>query len=324
MQLYPLEFQPLYKYRMWGGEKLKTVLGKNYSEDNIGESWEISDVKGDETKVMNGDLQGKTLKNLSELYGEEFLGSKVMKNFGTEFPLLIKFIDAKTPLSVQVHPHDPIAKERHNSFGKNEMWYVMDADEKSEIIVGFNQKLTKSDYLKKLEDNEVIDVLNTVETTSGDTFYIPTGRVHAIGAGVLLAEIQQTSDITYRIYDYNRVDKATGKTRELHNELALDVVDFETLENYKTSYERVPNKSNKLVHSPYFTTNIIPIDGNLTKDYLENDSFVIYICTKGNVDVSTRETSHQLSKGRTLLIPASVNSISLHSENGGEILEVYY
>jgi len=324
MQLYPLEFQPVYKYRMWGGNKLKTVLNKVYDEENVGESWEISDVEDDETVVKNGLLKGLTLRELSDKFGADLLGEKVYKTFGTEFPLLIKFIDAKTPLSVQVHPHDHIAKERHDSFGKNEMWYVMDADNNADIIVGFKEELDKNSYTKYLEDKRLIEVLNTVKTSAGDTFYIPTGRVHAIGAGVLLAEIQQTSDITYRIYDYDRVDKATGETRELHNELALDVIDFKLHDNYKTDYSKKSNESNLLVHSPYFKTNILTLKGTLEKNYTIIDSFIIYICTKGRVEVLSKDQTYKLHKGKTLLLPASLNQVSLTSVNGGELLEVYY
>ena len=324
MQLYPLEFQPVYKYRMWGGNKLKTVLNKVYDEESVGESWEISDVENDETEVKNGLLKGLTLHELSDKFGADFLGEKVYETFGSEFPLLIKFIDAKTPLSVQVHPHDHIAKERHDSFGKNEMWYIMDADDNADIIVGFKEELDKNSYTKYLEDKRLIEVLNTVKTSAGDTFYIPTGRVHAIGAGVLLAEIQQTSDITYRIYDYDRVDKATGETRELHNELALDVIDFKLHDNYKTDYSKKSNESNLLVHSPYFKTNILPVKGTLEKDYTSIDSFIIYICTKGSVEVLSKDQVYTLYKGKTLLLPASLNQVSLSSVNGGELLEVYY
>lgn len=324
MQLYPLEFQPVYKYRMWGGNKLKTVLNKVYDEENVGESWEISDVEDDETVVKNGLLKGLTLRELSDKFGADLLGEKVYKTFGTEFPLLIKFIDAKTPLSVQVHPHDHIAKERHDSFGKNEMWYIMDADNNADIIVGFKEELDKISYTKYLEDKRLIEVLNTVKTSAGDTFYIPTGRVHAIGAGVLLAEIQQTSDITYRIYDYDRVDKATGETRELHNELALDVIDFKLHDNYKTDYSKKSNESNLLVHSPYFKTNILTLKGTLEKNYTIIDSFIIYICTKGRVEVLSKDQTYKLHKGKTLLLPASLNQVSLTSVNGGELLEVYY
>ncbi len=234
MPLYPLKFNPIPKTKLWGGNKLIHKLNKPFQEENIGESWEISDVKNNETTVSNGSLSGKTLKELIDYYKGELVGQGVYKQFGNKFPLLIKFIDAKTPLSIQVHPHDNIAKELHDSFGKNEMWYIIDADNNADIIVGFNRQLDKTSYSKYLENNNVLKVLNSVKTKTGDAFNIPTGRVHAIGAGVLLAEIQQTSDVTYRIYDYGRVDKTTGETRELHNDLALDVLDFDvqdTLQN---------------------------------------------------------------------------------------------
>jgi len=223
----PLKFQPLFKYRIWGGDKLKTQLHKNYEGDNIGESWEISDVENDETQVLEGDFKGYTLKALIKEFKGEFLGESVYEQFGESFPLLIKFIDAKTPLSIQVHPNNKMAKERHNSFGKNEMWYIMQADKDAEIIVGFEEEINKDQFKNHLDNKTVLDVMHHETVKKGDTFYIPTGRIHAIGAGVVLAEIQQTSDITYRVYDYDRVDKATGKTRDLHNDLAIDVLDFE-------------------------------------------------------------------------------------------------
>jgi len=192
MNFYPLKFTPLYKYRIWGGEKLNTVLNKNYKENNIGESWEISDVSGDETLVAEGALMGKSLRDLTIQFQGEFVGNNVYEKFGQEFPLLIKFIDAKTPLSIQVHPSNKIAKERHNSFSKNEMWYVMQADEDAELIVGFDKEISKDEYQEHLKNNTILEVMHHENVNKGDTFYIPTGRVHAIGAGVLLAEIQQT------------------------------------------------------------------------------------------------------------------------------------
>ncbi|WP_299669266.1 type I phosphomannose isomerase catalytic subunit [uncultured Polaribacter sp.] len=324
MQLHPLKFKPLYKYRLWGGEKLKTVLNKAYSETNIGESWEISDVKNDETVVSSGALGGKTLRNLTEEFKGAFLGEKVYKQFGNEFPLLIKFIDAKTPLSIQVHPGNEIAKERHNSFGKNEMWYVMEADKNAALIVGFDKELDKTAYKKHLADGTVLEVLHHENVSEGDTFYIPTGRVHAIGSGVLLAEIQQTSDITYRIYDYDRVDAKTGELRDLHNDLALDVIDFECHKEYKTSYKTTPNTSNKLVHSPYFTSNILIVEGTITKEYSTLDSFVIYICVEGSLELTYNNKGYSLKKGETILLPASVNSIELNSiSERSKLLEVY-
>ena len=322
MELYPLKFQPLYKYRIWGGEKLKTELGKNYSENLIGESWEISDVNNDETLVTEGPLKGLTLKQLTERFKGDFLGETVYTAFGNNFPLLIKFIDAKTPLSIQVHPSNEIAKSRHNSFGKNEMWYVMQAEKDAELIIGFKEDLSPEQYEQYLKDGKILDVMNHEVVSKGDTFYIPTGRVHAIGAGVLLAEIQQTSDITYRIYDYDRVDNTTGEKRELHNDLAKDVIDFSVHDTYKTHYNKTVNQSNTLVHSPYFKTNFLKVEGNITKDYSNLDSFVIYMCVDGNTQIEWKNDIFTLKKGETLLLPASIKNISL-SSTSCELLEVY-
>lgn len=323
LQLYPLKFTPISKYRMWGGNKLNEVLNKGFEGENNGESWEISAVPGDETQVTNGFLKGQTLPLLIQNYKDQLLGKAVFEKYGADFPLLIKFIDAKTPLSIQVHPHDEIAKERHQSFGKNEMWYVMDADADAEIIVGFNQHLDKEQYQEYLAKDTVLEVMNVVKTKKGDVFNIPTGRIHAIGAGVLLAEIQQTSDITYRIYDYNRVDQSTGKTRALHNELALDVLDFEVHPNYKTPYENKLNQTNQLVHTPYFKTNLLNFSEKVEKNYTSIDSFVIYICTSGRLDLIVEEVTYSLVQGETILLPANVKSLTLQPHSLAEILEVY-
>ena len=323
MNLQPLKFTPLYKYRIWGGEKLKTILQKDYNEKNIGESWEISDVSGDETVVAEGALKGKTLRDLIKEFKSDFVGQTVYEKFGEEFPLLIKFIDAETPLSIQVHPSDEIAKQRHNSFGKNEMWYVMQADEGAELIVGFDQKINKETYTKHIHNNTILDVIHLEKVSKGDTFYIPTGRVHAIGAGVLLAEIQQTSNITYRIYDYDRVDSKTGEKRELHNDLAIDVIDYEVYESYKTKYKFKKNTTNKLVHSLYFRTNILDISDTVEKDYSYIDSFIIYMCVEGSAEIISNKNTFLLNTGDTILIPANNKIIVLKSTNA-KILEVYY
>ncbi|WP_248722303.1 type I phosphomannose isomerase catalytic subunit [Seonamhaeicola sp. ML3] len=323
MALYPLKFSPLFKYRIWGGVKLKTHLNKDYLEENIGESWEVSDVKGDETTVLNGALSGKTLRALIAEYKGDFVGESVYEKFGNEFPLLIKFIDAKTPLSIQVHPSNEIAKVRHNAFGKNEMWYVMQADDEAELIIGFENDITKEDYQEHLINSSVLEVMHREKVRSGDTFYIPTGRVHAIGAGVLLAEIQQTSDVTYRIYDYDRVDAKTGKKRDLHNDLAIDVLDFQAQESYKADYELEVNKFNTLVHSPYFKTNIVQLKGHVEKDYSKLDSFVIFMCVEGNAEVVYLEETYTLDYGETILLPACLDAVVIKS-NSAKLLEVYY
>ncbi len=322
MTLYPFKFSPVFCYRIWGGEKLKTTLNKKYSANSIGESWEISDVDQFETLVSEGNLKGASLKDLIKQYKGDFVGESVYKQFGDEFPLLIKFIDAKTPLSIQVHPDDALAKERHNSLGKNEMWVVMESDNDAELIVGFNQKITKEDYFNHLEKNTLTTVLNPEKVKSGDVFYIPAGRVHAIGAGVLLAEIQQTSNVTYRIYDYNRVDPQTGQQRELHTELALDAINFDLVDQYKTNYNLNVNEPNLLVHSPFFKTNIIKVEGNMLRDYSAIDSFVIYICLDGFAKIVTAEGTLNIQKGETILLPATIKQTEIQS-NEAEIIEVY-
>ncbi len=319
---YPIRFEPILKERIWGGEKLTTVFNKGAKKSGIGESWELSDVDGDISTVTNGPLEGKTLKELIQTFKGKLVGERVFKTFGTNFPILIKYIDAKTPLSIQVHPSNELAKIRHNSFGKNEMWYIMEAEKDAELIVGFSKELTQESYKSKLDEGKILEVLNAETISKGDTFYIPTGRVHAIGAGVVLAEIQQTSDVTYRIYDYKRVDAKTGKERELHTELALDAIDYKLHDSYKTSYSLKENESSKLVHSPYFKTNIIHLNGGITKDYSSLDSFVIYMCVEGNAEIICDDVTYQLNLGQTILLPAVINKVELLG-NDTKLLEVY-
>lgn len=322
--LYPLKFTPISKYRIWGGNKLDTVLNKGFNIENCGESWEISDVEGDETKVTDGSLRGMNLKQLISKYKSELVGQSVYQKFGNEFPLLIKFIDAKEPLSIQVHPNDEMAGKKHQSFGKNEMWYVMQADEEAELILGFAEKLNKHTFNEHLKSNTILDVMHHEMVQKGDTFYIPAGRVHAIGAGVLLAEIQQTSDVTYRIYDYNRLDKKTGTKRDLHTDLALDVIDFQVFEKYKTEYETDVNTSNKLVHSAYFKSNYLKIKNTLQKDYSHLDSFIIYMCISGSLNFIVNNSTYSIQKGETVLLPASIHQVDFDAPKEAEILEIYY
>jgi mannose-6-phosphate isomerase len=322
IKLYPLKFNPIYSYRIWGGDKLRTVLNKSHQLENIGESWEISDVKNNETEVSEGALKGKTLKDLIKVCQEDFVGKSVYENFGTDFPLLIKFIDAKTPLSIQVHPGNELAKERHDSFGKNEMWYVMQAEEDAELIVGFNQDVKKEGYIEHLKKGTLNQLLNIEKVTLGDTFYIPTGRVHAIGAGVLLAEIQQTSNITYRIYDYDRVDKKTGDKRELHTELAVDAIDFKYYKGYRTSYKNGVNSLNTLVNSPYFKTNFLHIKSEFSRDLQDLDSFVIYMCVEGSTQLICDEQEYSLHLGETILVPAIMKKIYFKSKYA-KVIEIF-
>jgi mannose-6-phosphate isomerase len=318
--LYPLRFDPILKNKIWGGKKLNKMFHKSSTSPNVGESWEISDVEGDTSIVSNGPLKGNDLKKLLETYKADLIGSKNFERFGLKFPLLIKFIDAKSDLSVQLHPNDKLAKERHNSFGKTEMWYVMQADPGSKLIVGFNQKVTPESYLQHLEAKTLTDILNFDAVSTGDTYFIEVGRIHAIGGGVLLAEIQQTSDITYRVYDWDRVD-AAGNSRELHNDIALEAFDFNMPDNFRVSYEQQKNHSNEMVSCPYFTTNLIPLNGSINKQNTM-DSFLIYMCVEGQALIETDTHSEYLETGQTLLLPASIEKFKVSGSNA-KVLEVY-
>ena len=318
INLYPLIFEPILKERIWGGTKLQSILGKDISSQTTGESWEISTVSGEVSIVNNGILKGKSLNELLEKYPEEILGTKVYKQFGKEFPLLFKFLDASEDLSIQVHPNDELAKKRHNSFGKTEMWYVMQADEESRIIVGFKQKSSTEEYLKHLDDKTLTSILEEIPVKKGDMFFLETGTIHAIGAGIVIAEIQQTSDITYRIYDFDRKD-AQGNTRELHNDLALEAINYNIVEA-KKKYDKLINTSNEAVNCPYFTTNFVPLDGELV--FKENSSsFKVFMCTEGEFDLVYNKQKQSLKKGETVLLPAVITDYILVGK--ASILEIY-
>lgn len=322
MIAYPIKFESILQEKIWGGTKLKSILNKASDKKNIGESWEVSAVKSNVSIVANGIYKGLSLQDLLSQFKSELVGRKVFEQFGTQFPLLIKFIDAKEALSIQLHPDDVLAQKRHQSFGKTEMWYVMQADEGANLIVGFKQDCDKETYIKYLEANQLIDLLNIERVDEGDVFFIPTGRIHAIGAGVLLAEIQQTSDITYRIYDWNRVD-ADGNSRELHTDLALEAIDYKAKATYKTDYQSVLNQSKTVETCPYFTTNILPILGTVNKDYSANDSFVIYICTKGCVHLNYGDNQCEtITFGECILLPNSLDYITLNADETSNLLEV--
>lgn len=318
--IHPLKFKPILKERLWGGTKLKEVFGKPIESDITGESWELSTVPGDISVVANGSLEGKSLQELIDSNAEELLGKSVVERFGKEFPILIKFIDAKQDLSIQLHPNDALAKERHNSFGKTEMWYIMDADPKAELIVGFNKDVTKEEYAESVANDTLLDLLNYEQVKEGDTFFINTGKIHAIGAGVMLAEIQQTSDVTYRVFDFNRKDKE-GNLRELHTDMALDAVDYEKKDDFIVSYDKTKNEVNTMVDCPYFKTNFIELTENLDLDTAQRDSFTIYMCVGGEAKISTAEGEVSIKSGETALLPASTQKISLQS-TGAKLLEV--
>jgi mannose-6-phosphate isomerase len=315
---YPLVFEPILKDRIWGGTKLQSILEKKISSETTGESWEISTVSDNVSVVKNGSLQGKTLNELLEKYPEEILGTKIYKQFGKEFPLLFKFLDAREDLSIQVHPNDELAKKRHNSFGKTEMWYVMQADDKSRIIVGFKEKSSPEQYLEHLENKILTTILEEIPVKKGDVFFLETGTIHAIGAGIVIAEIQQTSDITYRIYDFDRKD-SEGNTRELHNDLALEAINYNKVVA-KKNYSKIINTSNEAVNCPYFTTNYIPLDGEFT--FKENSNrFKVFMCIEGEFDLVYNKEKQTFKKGETILLPAAITNYNLVGK--ASILEIY-
>ena len=323
MDLYPLKFETIAKEKIWGGQKLNTVLNKNLPKDkNIGETWEISGLEGDTSIIKNGFLAGNTLEEIIEIYMADLVGVKNFDKFGLEFPLLFKFIDAQDDLSIQVHPNDKLALERHNAYGKSEMWYIIDADDGAKLISGFNKKTDKKEYLEKLKNGKITEILNFEEARIGDVFDIPAGRVHAICKGILLAEIQQTSDITYRIYDWDRKDDK-GNGRELHTDLAIDAIDFKHYDNYKTVYKSEENYPYNLVKNKYFTTNKIELTKKATFDYFNIDSFIVYMCIAGEFDITYNKTETiNIKKGESVLIPAEMDEIILTPKLYTEILEV--
>lgn len=306
--LYPFTFEPIFKERIWGGTKLRDYLNKPISSEITGESWELSTVPNDVSVINNGILKGKNLNELIDQFPEEILGKVVYSRFGKQFPLLFKYLDAREDLSIQLHPNDELAKARHNSFGKTEMWYVMHADKGARLIIGFKEDTNQADYLSHLDNKSLLTILDEIQVKKGDVFLLETGTVHAIGGGILLAEIQQTSDITYRVYDWDRVD-ANGNGRELHTELALDAITYQTT-SAKKEYTAIENKSISVVDCPYFKTNIIELNGEIPI-HKSKDAFTVLMCTDGNFELCLNDEKYVYKAGDTVLIPAVLTSFLL-------------
>jgi len=322
-KLYPLKFTPILKDKIWGGSKLRNFPGKEKASEKCGESWEISTVGNNISVVSNGFLKGNDLQELIEVYMGDILGDKVFDDYGIEFPLLIKFIEAKDVLSVQVHPDDELAFQRHNTRGKTEMWYIIDAEHDAKLISGFNKELSQEEYLNYLNSGRLKEILNYVSAVAGDIFFIPAGRVHATGAGILLAEIQQASDITYRIYDWDRKDEK-GNPRELHTKSAVDALDFTYHPEVKSLYSGKLNQTVEVVDNKYFTTNIIQLNTVVEKNFNFIDSFVVYICTEGEVSLEIEGLqSTVIKKGETVLVPAMIKQLLINPVVKSSLLEVY-
>jgi mannose-6-phosphate isomerase len=322
-ELYPLKFETVLKEKVWGGDALVTRFNKRATESHsIGESWELSAVTDNQSVVRNGFLAGNNIEELIEVYMGDITGDSIFEKFGNEFPLLIKFIEAREDLSIQVHPNNDLARKRHNAYGKTEMWYILESKPGSKIYTGFKDGVTKEAYEEAVRKGSTDKLLNVETADPGDAFFTPAGRVHAIGAGIVLVEIQQTSDITYRIFDWNR--KNTGKEkRELHTDLALDAIDFKQSGKNKIRLEKVINKSENLVSCEFFNTDVIRFNRPLEKEYYSNDSFVVYICIEGEFFICWDGNSDKVTKGETVLLPAMIKEVKLKPINEASLLEVY-
>ena len=317
----PIKFEPVLKQTLWGGDEIIPFKHMHTHLENVGESWEISGVHGSETLVANGPYKGYQLNALVDLLKEKLVGKENYERFGAEFPLLIKFIDARQDLSIQVHPNDEIAHKQGKERGKTEMWYIMDSAPEAKLYCGLKQQITPDEYKQMVENDTICDALAQYEVKEGDVFFLPAGRIHAIGSGCFLAEIQQTSDVTYRIYDYKRKDK-NGNYRELHTQQAAESINYQVEKNYRTEYVAQQNRGVSLVRCPHFNTAVYDLDEPMTIDYSELDSFVILIGMKGEGIIKDNEGNEtSLKAGETILIPATTKTIKM--EGTIKFLETY-
>ena len=321
--LYPLKFKPIFKDKIWGGRKIKEQLGLDFgSLPNCGEVWLLSGLWDEQSEVSNGDFVGDEINDLVETFMGDLVGESVFDKYGEQFPLLLKIIDANDWLSVQVHPDDELAEKRGIGNGKTEMWYVMHADKDAELVMGFNSEMTRMDYVKVMKNNTLREVLNYEKVEVGDVFFIPAGRVHALGPDIMVAEIQQTSDTTYRIYDWDRINEA-GMSRELHIPQSVEAIDFAIPDQYKIEVQDVMNKTVPVVDCQYFVTNLLQLQGEMEKDYSNLDSFVILLCTEGIFSLVWENGAVFVKQGECVLIPNIVKKVSIRAERYCKLLEVY-
>ena len=335
--MYPLKFKPIYKTLVWGGEKIAPFKGVEIGQDHIGESWELSGYPGNESVVANGALAGKTIEDLVKEYKGVLVGEHVYARTGDQFPLLFKFIDALSDLSIQVHPDDDLAQKRHGTNGKTEMWYVVDAEPGAHLFSGMAEEISPEEFEKRVADGTIIDVLARHDVRPGDVFFLPAGRIHTICSGCFIVEIQQTSDLTYRIYDYGR-QGLDGKPRELHTELAKDAIDYKVYPDYRTAYTPVKDAETPLVSCKYFTTSLFDLDKAVRKDLRGIDSFVVAMCLSGGGTLLDAEPVFDpegrrgptkghlipLKQGETVLIPASSQNITFTpSKEGMKVITSY-
>lgn len=322
-ELYPLKFKPLFFEKIWGGSKISTHLNlpvKNIS--GCGEAWVLSAIEKKESMVRNGFLKNNALNEIIEIYNTDLIGERVYEKFGLDFPLLFKFINAEDYLSVQVHPDNETAIQRQGTFGKSELWYVIHADEGAKLISGFKKPVSQDEYQKHLKNNSLVDILNFESVSRGDVFYIPAGHIHAIGPGILLAEIQQSSDITYRVYDWDRFD-AAGIKRELHTQLALDVIDFDSAGSNKINLQIVRNKAVSIIKNDFFNISLLQCDKNLERDSSSLDSFIVQLCVEGSYRIVTEHEPVDVIKGESVLIPADIENFQIIPNDNCTIIETH-
>ena len=317
MTLYPLLFEPNLHSVVWGGYQLGPYKGLEATDEPIGESWEVSAVPSSTSIIANGEFKGKDLISVINEHPDEILGKKVNEKYNGKLPLLVKFIDAKRDLSIQVHPNDEMAMREHGKMGKSEMWYVIKAEEGAHLYAGFKEEITPYEYQKRVEDESIIEVLADHQVKAGDVFYLPAGRVHAICGGILLAEVQQSSDVTYRIFDYNRLGM-DGKPRELHTELAAQALDYNVIDNYRTEYEDSSNRAVQIIDSPYFSVRVMEVSKPFHRDLKKYDSFIITMCIEGDCKIHLRSTDEEilLKQGNSTLIPAAIADFDVIPQNG--------
>ncbi|MCH5307420.1 MAG: class I mannose-6-phosphate isomerase [Prevotella sp.] len=323
--LYPFRFQPNLHTVIWGGQRLCAYKGLPASTDPIGESWEVSAVPSSTSIIANGPLAGQLLTAAISQAPNEILGKAVNKRYHGQLPLLVKFIDAQKDLSIQVHPNDEMAQREHGKRGKSEMWYIIDAKPGSCLYAGFKRPITPEEYKQHIADNTITSVLARHEVTAGDVFYLPAGRVHAIGAGIFLAEVQQSSDVTYRIYDYNRLGM-DGKPRELHTELAAQALDYRVEADYRTSYPDKQNKANLVIDSPYFTIRVTELTNSFHRNLQKYDSFVVCMCLQGDCQLRIKSTNlvTDLPQGHSCLVPAAIADYDIVPVHGrSKVLETF-
>jgi len=324
-QLYPFLFQPNLHAVVWGGRRLRPYKGMAAVDEPIGESWEVSAVPSSTSIVSNGAYAGKDLNTVIDMAPREILGEAVAQKCGGQLPLLVKFIDAERDLSIQVHPNDEMARREHGKLGKSEIWYIIDAKPGSYLYAGFKEAITPSEYKRRVADGTIVEVLAKHTVKAGDVFYLPAGRVHAICGGILLAEVQQSSDVTYRIFDYNRPGM-DGKPRELHTELAAQALDFKVEDDYRTQYSTLSNRANRIIDSPFFSVRVTELQRTFHRNLIKYDSFIISMCIQGDCRLRMRTTGDEvvLREGHSTLIPASIadyDVIPLHGKS--RILDAY-